>query len=87
VPRRRVAILEELGLPPDWTRDALCQEYPCEWFFPDRSLTVFRAKAVCGQCLVRAECLDYCLSSPETRSNGIWAGTTPDERRRLKPAS
>jgi WhiB family redox-sensing transcriptional regulator len=36
------------------------------------------AKAVCGPCAVRANCLSYAL---EAKPEGIWGGTTPDERR------
>jgi WhiB family redox-sensing transcriptional regulator len=36
------------------------------------------AKAVCGRCAVRANCLSYAL---ETRPEGIWGGTTEEERR------
>ena len=36
------------------------------------------AKAVCGRCAVRANCLSYAL---ETMPDGIWGGTTEEERR------
>ena len=35
------------------------------------------AKAVCGPCAVRANCLSYAL---EAKPEGIWGGTTLDER-------
>jgi len=35
------------------------------------------AKAVCGQCAVRANCLSYAL---EIMPDGIWGGTTGEER-------
>lgn len=35
------------------------------------------AKAVCGRCTVRANCLSYAL---ETMPEGIWGGTTQEER-------
>jgi WhiB family redox-sensing transcriptional regulator len=36
------------------------------------------AKAVCRLCAVRDNCLSYAL---ETRPEGIWGGTTAEERR------
>ncbi len=36
------------------------------------------AKAVCGPCAVRASCLSYAL---EAMPEGIWGGTTEEERR------
>lgn len=40
-----------------------------------------RAKAICGSCLVRDECLAYALATelPYLRF-GIWGGMTPEER-------
>jgi WhiB family redox-sensing transcriptional regulator len=72
-----------LELPPDWQRDALCVEYPDVEFFPAKGQSNEPARAVCARCLVRVECLDYALSAPETRAHGVWAGTTPLERKRL----
>jgi len=53
-------------------------------FFPIAAATspvvrqVEAAKAVCGRCAVRANCLSYAL---ETMPEGIWGGTTDQERR------
>jgi Transcription factor WhiB len=41
------------------------------------------AKAVCAECLVRAECRDAGIEGDEV---GIWGGTTGRERRRLRLA-
>jgi WhiB family redox-sensing transcriptional regulator len=37
------------------------------------------AKRICARCPVRAECLEYKLSSA-----GTWGGTTPQERDQLR---
>jgi len=42
------------------------------------------AKAVCGPCAVRANCLSYAL---EAMPEGIWGGTTPEERRAARGSS
>jgi WhiB family redox-sensing transcriptional regulator len=65
-------------------RDALCLEYPAEWFAPQHRAVTVKAKAVCMRCVVRDACLDYCLSDPNTRAYGVWGGTTPDERKHLR---
>jgi WhiB family redox-sensing transcriptional regulator len=45
---------------------------------------VSSAKAVCGRCPVRANCLSYALI---TRPDGIWGGTTREERWASLPQS
>lgn len=41
-----------------------------------------RALTVCAWCPVRADCLAHALAAGE--DEGIWGGTTPDERRHLR---
>jgi WhiB family redox-sensing transcriptional regulator len=69
----------DLSDPPDWQSDALCLEYPrLDWF----SVTpngIREAKAICAECLVRAECLSYALDHPDLI--GIWGGVTAHERK------
>jgi hypothetical protein len=56
-----------------WMRDALCIEYPQDWWFLDGPGGSGRkAKDVCQRCMVRAECLAYALENNE--HHGIWAG-------------
>jgi WhiB family redox-sensing transcriptional regulator len=40
-------------------------------------------KAVCARCPVTADCLSWALREEPA---GIWGGTTPEERRRLRRA-
>jgi WhiB family transcriptional regulator, redox-sensing transcriptional regulator len=40
------------------------------------------ARALCGSCQIRQECLDYSLSHPE--NSGIWGGKDEKERRVLR---
>ena len=51
----------ELGRVEPWQRDAACREHPGVEFFIERGESSEPARAVCGRCLVRAECLDYAL--------------------------
>ncbi len=71
----------------DWRRDAACRDIDPELFFPPGSTgdaieNIAAAKAICGQCAVRAECLEFALSA--NQADGIWGGTTEEERRRLR---
>jgi WhiB family redox-sensing transcriptional regulator len=71
----------------NWSADAKCQHEDPELFFPtsDGSRAqgqIDAARAVCDSCPVRRDCLDLALSTDA--KYGIWAGTTPVERRRLR---
>ena len=54
------------------------------FFFPDPgdSAAVEQAKEVCEECPVLNECLSYAVGTNQTE--GVWGGTTPSERRRLR---
>lgn len=71
---------------PDWTNEAACRDSDPELFFPIgttgasvRQITM--AKKVCRGCPARVDCLSYALN--HGISDGIWGGTTQDERRTL----
>lgn len=51
-------------------------------FFPTQGESANRAKAICAECPVAAECLEYALDTPERY--GIWGGTSEKERRVLR---
>ena len=68
-----------------WMLRGACRTEDPELFFPISAAgpglaQVSSAKAVCGRCPVRANCLSYALI---TRPDGIWGGTTPRERERI----
>lgn len=69
-----------------WRRQALCAGHPDRgaWFSEDRE-DMKRAKAVCRACPVRDECLAFAVTTGP--HHGIWGGTTPYERRRLRRMS
>ncbi|MEU9836224.1 WhiB family transcriptional regulator [Streptosporangium sp. NPDC048047] len=69
-----------------WSRRSLCLKEDPELFFPvsfegPGRAQCEQAKAVCGRCPVKRRCLDYALNTQQM--DGIWGGTTPDERRAL----
>lgn len=71
----------------DWFLKANCRDPDVDpdIFFPDyekfkniKEYTVARAKAICAECAVREQCLNYALANHE--KFGIWGGMTPEER-------
>lgn len=68
----------------DWTERGSCRQTDPELFFPTRSALQFsaRAKKVCRQCPVTAECLEHALTTGE--DYGVWGGLSANERRKLR---
>lgn len=69
-------------------RGAACRSEDPELFFPVSEVgpgmrQVIEAKAVCAGCPVRSACLAFAL---ERDLEGVWGGTTEDERRALRAA-
>jgi len=72
-----------------WQRSASCRGPEAVLFFAptvpelrtDREAREARAKAICNECPVQVECLDYAVRIRE--SHGIWGGLNETERRLL----
>jgi WhiB family redox-sensing transcriptional regulator len=75
-------VTNKLLQPLDWQGKARCTEVDPEIFFPERGGSSRAARAVCADCEVRLECLEYALNNKE--QFGIWGGTSERERRRLR---
>jgi WhiB family redox-sensing transcriptional regulator len=82
--------------PQPWTERSACRDADPELFHSpdgdrdnnegaaDRRDREERAKAICGRCPVRGECLTYVLATESPSSvHGVWGGLTEDERARL----
>ena len=68
-----------------WRDDAACLEYPAEWFTgPHQPGDTRRAIDVCDTCLVKRPCLEAALRIEVSADLGIWGGTTPATRRRIR---
>ena len=70
----------------NWRTRAACRAADPDSFFPVAEpgtdayeLQVAEAKKVCAACPVRAACLRWAMDSHF--KDGVWGGTTPDERR------
>lgn len=66
-----------LGFRPAWHNDAACRGHS-DLFFTVEST---RARQLCKECPVRAECLRWALDHDEPR--GVWGGLTAAERWKL----
>ena len=67
-----------------WTKDARCAETDPDIFHPEVGQNVDAAKKICDECPVKAQCLAFALRHP--RLTGVWGGTTPKERARIRAA-
>lgn len=72
-----------------WQHRGACRGPQAMVFFPppqferkvDRAERERRAKAICAECAVRHECLEYALSIREP--HGIWGGLNEVERKAI----
>jgi WhiB family redox-sensing transcriptional regulator len=70
-----------------WRDHALCRDTDPELFFPIGTtgfalLQLEKARHVCGECLVRSECLEFALDT--NQDSGIWGGLSEEERRVIR---
>lgn len=63
---------------------AACRDHPDVSWFPGRGEHAAPAKAICATCPALSDCLAYALA--DDTLTGVWGGTLPAERRRLKGA-
>ena len=73
----------------NWRAASACLNADPDLFFPVAvgnavSKQVSRALRLCQECTVRQHCLDFAMQTGE--KDGIWGGTTPEERVRARRA-
>lgn len=66
---------EPLG---DWVDDAACRELETALFYPTSGRRPSEALAVCSECSVRSDCLEYALTNHQHW--GVWGGMTERQR-------
>ena len=65
-----------------WQDYANCRGADADLFFPERGASTRKAKAICAECQVRQECLEYAIQIGE--KFGIWGGMSERERRKIR---
>jgi len=66
----------------EWQSEASCRSYPIDYFFDKEAEVVTDfVRELCTSCTVRESCLRMAIA---TDSIGIWAGTTTEERRKMR---
>ncbi|MEV1082437.1 WhiB family transcriptional regulator [Streptomyces sp. NPDC050211] len=73
----------------DWREKAICLGADPDLFFPIGSssssptlMQIDEAKAVCRRCPVAEHCLEWAIENDPVE--GIWGGTTEQERRAMR---
>lgn len=71
----------------DWRYKAACIGEDTALFFPIGTTgpalaQVERAKAICQECIVVLQCLEWALEN--NQQDGIWGGLSEDQRRSLR---
>ena len=74
----------------NWHEDAGCRDADPDLFFPIGAggaalRQMEKAKRICRACPVQIQCLAWALENAAT--DGVWGGTTPDERRVIRSLS
>jgi WhiB family redox-sensing transcriptional regulator len=69
----------------NWRDDAACAETDGDLFFPRKGGHDSPGIRICNNCPVRTQCLDYAITTEQIK--GIWGGTTPSQRRRMRVAN
>lgn len=67
---------------PAWMDDGLCAQTDPALFFPESGESPRLARSICAACPVRDLCLAWALEHDERF--GVWAGTTPTQRKKLR---
>ena len=72
----------------EWKWDAACQGMGPDIFYLELGQTIenkmrlAQARQICAKCTVRIDCLNYAMDNQI--GTGIWAGTTPMQRKKLR---
>lgn len=90
----QIEILEDwfTDHPTSFMRRGNCQGMDTNLFFPHKGESSAEALKACNgthyrqPCPVKTECLQYALSLP-VLCVGVWGGTTPKDRRRIRSAT
>lgn len=71
----------------EWRSLASCRDTDPDLFFPVGTTgpaleQIEQAKAVCRECAVQRECLEFALAT--NQDSGVWGGVAEEDRRKLR---
>ena len=66
---------------PAFFDEAICLGAEPSIFDGDSLTDVLEAKKICSACPIQAMCLEW---ATQTQDTGVWGGSTPDERKKLR---
>lgn len=71
---------------PEWHQRAACRGAGPDLFHPSKGEvdSALKARTVCSTCPVSADCLLSALATPGSLDYGVWAATSPRERRAIR---
>jgi WhiB family redox-sensing transcriptional regulator len=75
--------IESYAVEEAWKLKAACRGMDSSIWFPEAGGRNTTAHRICRTCSVQEPCLDLALRYPEPDA-GIWAGTDPKTRRKLR---
>jgi len=70
------------GAANEWREEAACTGMDTDIFFPLQGKSTVQARKICGRCLVRADCLNYAITTNQLR--GMWGGMLRRDRYQVK---
>lgn len=73
---------EGWSTPLEWQDYANCKGADPDLFFPERGASTRAAKAICRECTVQQDCLEFAITSSE--KFGIWGAMSERERRKIR---
>lgn len=86
VPGDGIDLFEALLARPPWHADAACRAEDTAVFFPSNGRSAAAAKAICATCPALEACREWTdAQGPEL--DGVWAGTSPSDRRNARRAA
>lgn len=83
------SVIESLAIRIDgqdqgWKQVGLCRGVDPDLFFPERGGDTRTPKAICKQCAIQEQCLEFAIANGERF--GVWGGKTERERRSMRSA-
>ena len=68
-----------------WRSEALCVGLDTTLFYPEGKGKKAGGLTLCQRCPVRVDCLEYVMEAQISAEDyGVWGGTTPKQRRKLR---